>query len=87
MLLQGGIRQEVCRFTGRDKGVFILPNETDANKETLITYLLFSKHPNRTSPALEAFHPYVSSPTLIDLNITSKIFDRVPKTMKGAAGP
>ena len=57
------------------------------NTETLVTDVILSKHPNCTSPALEAFHPYVSSPALIDLEITSNIVDWVPKTMKGAAGP
>ena len=47
----------------------------------------FLQTPNHTSPALEAFHPYVYSPALINLDITSDIVDRVPNTMKGAVGP
>ena len=87
MLLQGKLRQEVRRFTGRDKAGLLLPTDTGVNTETLVVDVLFSKHLNRTSPALEAFHPYVSSPALLDLDITSDIVDRVPKTIKGAAGP
>ena len=87
MLLQGEIRQEVCRFTVRYKGDLLRPTNMDVNTETLVVDFLFSKHPNCISPALESFHPYVSSPALIGLDITSKIFDRVPKTMKGAEGP
>ena len=83
MFLQGGLRQEVRRFTVRDKGGILLPTDTDVNTETLAADVLFSKHPNYTSPALEEFHPYFSSPALIDLDITSGIVDRVPKTMKG----
>ena len=87
MLLQGKLRQEVRRFTGRDKAGLLLPTDTDVNTETLVADVIFSKHPNCTSPALEAFNPYVSSPALIDLDITSDIVDRVPKMMKGAAVP
>ena len=87
MLIQGKMSQEVCRFTSRDKGGIILPTKTDVNTETLIADVIFYKHPNCTSPALEAFHTYVSSPALIDLDITSDIVDLVPKTMKGVAGP
>ena len=86
-MLQGEMRQEVCRFTGRDKGGLLLPTDTDVNTETLVADFLFSKHPNRIPPALKAFHPYVSSPALIDLDVASNFFDRVPNTMKGAAGP
>ena len=87
MLLQGKLRQEVCRFTVQDKGGLLLPTDTDVNMETLVADLLLSKHPNHTLPALEAFHPYVSSPTLIDLEITLEIVERVHKTMKGAEEP
>ena len=80
------MRQEVFRLTGRDKGGILLPTDTDVNTETLVTDVLFSKHTNRTSPALEEFHPCFSSPSLIDLDITSDIVDRLPKTMKGAEG-
>ena len=86
MLLQRKLRQEVRRFTGRDKGGLLLPTETDVNTETLVADVLLSKYPNHTPPALEAFHPYVSSPALINLDITSDIFDQVTNTMKGAAG-
>ena len=79
MLLQGKLRQEVLRFTGRDEGGILLPTDTDVNTETLVADVLFSKHPNRTSPALEAFHPYFSSPALIYLYITSDIFIRFPR--------
>ena len=48
MLLQGGLKQEVRRFTGRDKGGLLLPTNTDVNTETLVADTLFSKHPNRT---------------------------------------
>ena len=61
------MRQEVFRLTGRDKGGILLPTDTDVNTETLVTDVLFSKHTNRTSPALEVFHPYVFLPDLIDL--------------------
>ena len=57
------------------------------NTETLVTDVILSKHPNCTSPALEAFHPYVSSPVLINFYITSGIVDWLPKTMKGETGP
>ena len=87
MIIDGKLSQEVCRFTGREKGVLIFPTETDMNTETLVTDVIFSKHPNRTSSALEEFHPYVSSPALIDLDITSDIVDQATKKMKGAAGP
>ena len=86
-MLQGEMSQEVSRFTGRDKGGLLLPTDMDVNTETLVADVLLSKHPNCTSPALEAFNPYVSSPTLINLDITSDIVDWVPKTMKGTAGP
>ena len=79
--------QEVRRFTGREKGVLLLPTGTGVNTETLVADVLFSKHPKRTLPVLEEFHQYVSSPALINLEITSDIFDQVPKTMKGAAAP
>ena len=69
------------------QGGILLPTNTDVNTETLVADLLFFKHPNRTSPALEAFHPYVYSPALINLDIKSDIVDRVPNTMKGAVGP
>ena len=85
MFLQGGLRQKVLWFTGRDKGGLILPNNTDVNTDTLVADFLFSKHLNRTLPALEAFHPYVLSPDLVNFDITSNIVDRVPKSMKGAA--
>ena len=58
----------------------LLPTDTDVNTETLVAYVRFFKHPNRTSPALEAFHPYVFSPDLIDLDTKSDIFYREPKT-------
>ena len=87
MLLQGKPRQKARRFTGRDKGGLLLPTDTVVNTETLVADVLLSKYPNHTSPALEAFHPYVSSPDLNYLEITSKIVDRVRNTMKGAAGP
>ena len=76
MLLQGKLIQEVRYITGQDKGGLLLPTNTFVSTETLVADLLFSKHPNRTSPALEAFRPYVSSPAIIDLDITSYI-DRV----------
>ena len=81
------MRQEVYPLTGRDKSGILLPTDTDVNTETLVADVLFSKHTNRTSPALEAFHPCFSSPSLIDLDITSDIVDWVPKTMKVAALP
>ena len=87
MLLQGRLRQEVRRFTGRNKGGLLLPTDTDVNTETLVADVLFYKQLNRTSPALEEFHPYVSSPALIHLDTTSDIVYRVPKRMKGAAVP
>ena len=68
------------------KGGLLLPTDTGGNTETLVADVIFSKHPNRTLPALEAFHPYFSSPNLIDLDIMSDIVDKVPNTMKGAAG-
>ena len=80
------MRQEVCRFTGRDKGGLLLPTDTDVNIETLVADVLLYKHPNLTSTALEAFQSYVSSLVLIDLDITSYIVDWVPKTRKGASG-
>ena len=67
------------------QGGLLLPTNTDVNTETLVADLLFFKHPNRTSPALEAFYPCVSSPVLIYLDVTSDIVDWVTKTMKGAA--
>ena len=75
MLLQGEMSQEVSRFTGQDKGGLLLPTDMDVNTETLVADVLLSKHPNHKSPALEEFHPYVSSPTLINLEITSDIVD------------
>ena len=87
MLLQEELRQEFYRFTGPYKGVILLPIDTDVNTYTLVADVLFSKHPNCTSPALEAFHPYFSSTSLINLDITSEIVGRLLKTMKGAAGP
>ena len=87
ILLQRNMRQEVRRFTGQYNEGIILPTVKDVNTEILVAYVLLSKHHNRTSPALEAFNPYVSSPALIDMDITSDIVDQVTKTMKGAAGP
>ena len=69
------------------QGGLILPTNLDVKTGTLVADVLRSKHPNRTSPPLEAFCPYVSSPALIDLDITSDIIDWVAKTMKGTAGP
>ena len=83
MILHGKLRQEFRQFTGQYREGLLPPTNMDANIETLISDVLFSKHPNRKSPALEAFHPYFSSPSLIDLDIMSYIVDRVPKTIKG----
>ena len=67
------------------QGGLILPTDADVKTGTLIADVLRSKHPNCTFPPLEVFCPYVSSPALIDLEITSDIVDWVAKTMKGAA--
>ena len=83
---QGNLRQEVHRLTVRYKGSLLLPTDTDVNTETLVTYVLFSKHPNLTFPAFKEFHSYFPSPALINLDITSDIVDWVPKTIKGASG-
>ena len=67
------------------KGGLLLPTDAGGNTETLVADVIFSKHPNRTLPALEAFHPYESSTALINFDITSDIVDEVPKKTKGAA--
>ena len=67
------------------QGYLILPTDADVKTGTSVVDVLHSKQPNRTLPPLEVFCPYVSSPALIDLEITSDIVDWVAKTMKGAA--
>ena len=58
----------------------------DAQTGTSVANVLHFKHLDPTSPAFEAFHPYTSIPTLIDLEIMSNIIERMAKNMQGSSG-
>ena len=86
ILLQGKLRQSVWRVTDRDKGVLTILTENNVNTGKPIVYLLWYKYPRPISLALDLFHPYASTPNLIDLGITYDIFEWMAKMMQGAVG-
>eukprot|EP00957_Ditylum_brightwellii_P194525 14816663-Ditylum_brightwellii.AAC.1 len=55
MLLQGKLHQVVRWVTGRDKGGFLLPTDTDSKTCLPVGEVLLSKHPDPTPPPESAF--------------------------------
>ena len=67
MLPQGKLQQAIPWVTVRDKGGLLLLTKTDAKTGKMVVDVLVSKYPNPTTPYVEAFHPYASMSTLINL--------------------